>query len=114
MGTIIYRGKLIRVIGGLRSRVSPRGACGVNMYGVIPLLIGVRSGYIFYFCSPIVTGCVSMHMPSSPTFFVLVTIFIGVGFFAKWVIDRNLWPSLYISARSGSVGAAICSSSVPG
>jgi len=112
--TIMYRGKLIRVIGGLRSRVSPRGASGVNIPGVVPLMFRLRSGFIFYFCSPIVTGCVSMHMPSSPTFFVLVTIFIGVGFFAKWVIDRNLWPRLYISARSGSVGAAISSSSVPG
>ena len=112
--TIMYRGKLIRVLGGLRSRVSPRGASGVNIPGVLPLFFRMRSGYIFYFCSPIVTGCVSMHMPSSPTFFVLVTMFIGVGFFAKWVIDRNLWPRLYISARSASVGAAISSSSVPG
>ena len=112
--TIMYRGKLIRVIGGLRSRVSPRGASGVNIPAVLPLMISIRCGYVFYFCSPLVNGCVSMHMPSSPTFFVLVTIFIGVGFFAKWVIDRNLWPRLYISARSGSVGAAISYSSVPG
>merc|ERR1711915_366599 len=95
-------------------RVSPRGASGVNFPGTVPLLIRLGCGYIFYFCSPIVTGCVSMHMPSSPTFFVLVTIFLGVGFFAKWVIDRNLWPRLYISARPGSVGAAISSSTVPG
>jgi len=112
--TIIYRGKLIRVIGGLRSRVSPRGASGVNIPGVIPLILSIRSGFIFYFCSPIVTGCVSMHMPSSPILFFLVTLFIGVGFSGKWVIDRNLWPRLYISARSGSVGASIFSSSVPG
>merc|ERR1719495_1657129 len=46
--TIIYRGKLIRVIGGLRSRVSPRGASGVNVPGVIPLIIRVRGCYIFY------------------------------------------------------------------
>jgi len=88
--TIIYRGKLIRVIGGLRSRVSPGGASGVNVPGVLPLLLRLGSGYIFYFCSPIVTGCVSMHMPSSPTFFVLVSLFMGVGFSAKWVMDRNL------------------------
>jgi len=112
--TIIYRGKLIRVIGGLRSRVSPRGASGVNIPGVLPLLLRTGCGFIFYFCSPIVTGCVRMHMPSSPTFFVLVALFIGVGFSAKWVIDRNLWPRLYISARSVSAGAAISSSSVPG
>jgi len=81
--TIMYRGKLIRVFGGLRSRVSPRGACRVNHPGVVPLLLRIRCGYIFYFCTPIVTGCVSMHMPTSPVFFVIVTIFIGVGFFAK-------------------------------
>jgi len=112
--TIMYRGKLIRVIGGLRSRVSQRGARSVNIPGVGPLLLGMACGYIFYFCSPIATGYLSMHMPSSPTFFVLVFLFIGVGFTGKWVIDRNLWPRLYISARSGSVGAAIYSSSVPG
>ena len=39
--TIIYRGKLIRVIGGLRSRVCPRGASGVSISGVLPLLIRV-------------------------------------------------------------------------
>lgn len=88
--TIIYRGKLIRVIGGLRSRVSPRGARSVNILGVGPLLLGMACGYIFYFCSPIATGYLSMHMPSSPTFFVLVFLFIGVGFSGKWVIDRNL------------------------
>jgi len=88
--TIIYRGKLIRVIGGLRSRVSPTGASGVNVPGVGPLLLSLRSGYIFFFCSPMVTGNVRGHMPSSPTFFVLVPLFIGVGFSAKWVIDRNL------------------------
>merc|ERR1719474_2182470 len=105
--TIMYRGKLIRVIGGLRSRVSPIGAGGVNIPGVSLLFLRMRCGVIFYFCSPMVTGYVSIHMPSSP-------LFIGVGFSAKWVIDRNLWPRLYISARSGSVGAAISSSSVPG
>jgi len=47
--TIMYRGKLIRVIGGLRSRVSTRGASGVNNPGVVPLLIRVGCGYIFYF-----------------------------------------------------------------
>jgi len=88
--TIMYRGKLIRVIGGLRSRVSPRGASGVSIPGVVPLLLRLGCGYIFNFCSPIVTGYVSMHMPSSPTFLVLVSLFIGVGFSAKWVIDRNL------------------------
>jgi len=112
--TMIYRGKLIRVIGGLRSRVSLRGASGVNIPGVVPLLLRIRCGFIFYLCSPIVIGYISMHMPSSPTFFLLLTLFISVGFSAKWVIDRNLWPRLYISARSGSVGAAISSSSVPG
>lgn len=88
--TIIYRGKLIRVIGGLRSRVSPRGSSCVNIPGVVPLLLRIRCGYIFSLCSPIVSGYVRMHMPSSPTFFVLVSLFIGVGFSAKWVIDRNL------------------------
>merc|ERR1711915_1022897 len=53
--TIMYRGKLIRVIGGLRSRVSPRGAIGVNVPGVVPLVSRFRCGYVFYFCSPLVT-----------------------------------------------------------
>jgi len=88
--TIIYRGKLIRVIGGLRSRVSPRGSKRVNIPGVAPLLMRLGSGYIFCLCSPIVTGNVRMHIPASPIFFVLVSLFIGVGFSAKWVIDRNL------------------------
>ena len=112
--TIIYRGKLIRVIGGLRSRVSPRGASGVNVRGVVPLLLRMGCGFIFHSCNPLVAGYVNIHMPSSPTYFVLVSLFVGVGFSAKWVIDSNIWPRLYISARSGSVGAAISSSSVPG
>merc|ERR1711970_461100 len=89
---------------------SPRASL---CFAVVSVL-SISGGFIFYFCSPIVTGCVSMHMPSSPILFFLVTLFIGVGFSGKWVIDRNLWPRLYISARSGSVGASIFSSSVPG
>jgi len=112
--TIMYRGKLIRVIGGLRSGLTPGGSSGVNIPGVAPLILRMRCGVIFYFWSPLVTGYVNIHMPSSPTFFVLVLLFIGVGFSAKWVIDRNLWPRMYISARSGSAAAAISSSSVPG
>ena len=88
--TIMYRGKLVRVIGGLRSRVSSGGASGVNIAGVVPLLFRSIRGIIFYFWSPLVAGYVNMHMPSAPTFLVLVSIFIGVGYSGKWVIDRNL------------------------
>jgi len=88
--TILYRGKLIRVIRGLRSRVSAMGAAGVNYPGVGPLLVKSAMGYIYFLGCPLVTDLLYMHIPSSPAFSFILVYFTAVGFSSKWVIDRNV------------------------
>jgi len=86
--TVLYRGKLIRVLSGARAGSSASGSSGVDVWGVAPLLLRAALGRTFFLYSPMVSGLISSHMPSSPFYLVYVMALIVVGYLVGAKMDR--------------------------
>jgi len=112
--TVLYRGKLVRVLTRVRSGRRASGCSGVDVWGVAPLLMRVALGIMFFLCSPIVVGLISTHIPSSPFFLVFVVLLIVIGYLIGAKIDRPVWATLIVSAGSGSRVVSPLSSHVTG
>jgi len=87
--TILYSGKLTRVLAGARSGTAATSCSAVGLDGVFPLLGRFVLGGLFLSTSPLVIGLVSVHAPSSPFFFRLVVILFLVGYTVGCRMNRT-------------------------
>jgi len=88
--TVLYSGKLVRILTRVRSCRRASGCSRVDVWGVVPLLVRVGLGGTFFLCSPIVSGLISSHMPSSPFFLALLSSLIVVGYVMGAKMDRSV------------------------
>lgn len=101
--TILYRGKLLRVLSRARSGLASSSCRGVNLKGLFPLIVRSIGGMSYLWWSPLCSGLLYSHHPSSSFFLVLVSILFWVGFVLGPKMNRGVWPRL--ANRAGSVSA---------
>lgn len=88
--TVLYSGKLSRVLAGARSGTAATSCSAVDTRGVLAILASFLLGGMFQSTSPLVIGLVSCHAPSSPFFLWLVLSLYFVGYKVGWKFNSTI------------------------
>ena len=101
--TILYRGKLLRVMSGYKVGQSRAGRPSVPSVALIPLIANLFAGLLFIAIPSGTYHFLQSHWPISPYITVTILFMITTGITIGISINSHLWPSLgYVSGSLSS------------